>query len=158
MKSYATLHFILLFFLLDPPVRLGHGGPFNVLIQYGLNFVYTKKEDKVRFGLFQLQAIWVPSGGRSQHQVVILPGHLPPGHLVDQCVCLFSTQSIHGPWDQPICFWFIWDLAQELVKCLFEIHLVSSEVSHILWQAVPQLWSSHLETLSPQILHKSFPF
>ena len=57
-----------LIFLLVPPVRFGQGGPFNVLIQYGLNFVYTKKEDKVRFGLFQLQDIWVPSGGRSQHQ------------------------------------------------------------------------------------------
>ena len=37
------------FFLLAPPVRLGHGGPFNVLIQYGLNFVYTKK--KIRSAL-----------------------------------------------------------------------------------------------------------
>ena len=109
----------------------------------GLNFVYTnKKVDTVRFGVVPLQAIWVPSGGRSQHQVVILPRHLPPGHLVDQCVCLFSTQSINGPWDQPISFWFIWDLAQEVVKCFFEINLGSSEIPHILWQAVPQLWSS----------------
>ena len=43
-----------------------------------------------------------PSGGRSQHQVVILPGHPPPGHLVNQCVCLLSIQPINGPWDQPL--------------------------------------------------------
>ena len=95
----------------------------------GLNFVYTnKKVDTVRFGLVPLQAIWVPSGGRSQHQVVILPRHLPPGYLVDQGVCLFSTQFINGPWDQPISFWFIWDLAQEVVKRFFEINLGSSEI------------------------------
>ena len=100
----------------------------------GLNFVYTnKKVDTVRFGLVPLQAIWVPSGGRSQHQVVILPRHLPPGYLVDQGVCLFSTQFINGPWDQPISFWFIWDLAQEVVKRFFEINLGSSEIPHILW-------------------------
>ena len=42
-----------------------------------------------------------PSGVRSQPQVVILPGQPPPGHLVDQCVCLPSIQPL-GPWDQPI--------------------------------------------------------
>ena len=103
----------------------------------GLNFVYTnKKVDTVRFGLVPLQAIWVPSGGRSQHQVVILPGHPPPGHLVDQCVCLFSIQSINDP-----CFWFIWDLAQELVKYLFELYLVSFEIPSATVWVLPQMSS-----------------
>ena len=44
-------------FFIGPSCPLWTGGPFTVLIQYGLNFVYTKKEDKVRFGLFQLQDI-----------------------------------------------------------------------------------------------------
>ena len=130
----------------------------NVLQYNGLNFVYTKtKADTVHFGLVPLQSISLPSVGRSQPLVVILPRHLPPGYLVDQCVCLFSTQSINGPWDQPISFWFIWDFAQEVVKCFFEINLVSSEIPHILWQTVPQLWSSHLEALSPQVLRLGFP-
>ena len=84
----------------------------NVLQYNGLDFVFTKQSRYgVRFGLVPLQNISLPSVGRSRHQVVILPGHFPPGHLIDQCVRLSSIQRINGPWDQPICFRFIWDLA-----------------------------------------------